>query len=83
MSYLFVSIFNHFNSIIGAILLSMILGCSRQTNSNINISPQNFKVQVPFMLDHGIIINTYWGSEKGIYVLCLDNYSRMDKEFSN
>ncbi len=76
MSYLPTYIINHFNGIIGAILISMIFGCGRQTNSNINISPQNFKVQVPFMLDdRGIIINTYWGSEKRHYVLCLDNYS--------
>jgi hypothetical protein len=40
------------------------------------MSPQNFKVQTPFMLSgRGIIINTYWGNEKRHHVLCLDNHS--------
>jgi predicted aspartyl protease len=44
--------------------------------SVIDISPKHFKVRIPFMLDgRGIIINTYWGSEKKHHVLCLDNYS--------
>jgi len=50
--------------------------CSKQMTSAISVSPKHFKVQTPFMLDgRGIIINTYWGSEKKHYVLCLDNYS--------
>lgn len=42
----------------------------------IDVSPKHFKVRTPFILDErGIIINTYWGSEKKHHVLCLDNYS--------
>lgn len=67
---------HHINRIIVAILVSGILACSNQTNLPISVSPKNFKVQIPFMLDaRGIIINTYWGSGKKHYVLCLDNYS--------
>lgn len=45
-------------------------------NLPVSVSRKNFKVQVPFILDaRGIIINTYWGSGKTHYVLCLDNYS--------
>ncbi|HXB42797.1 MAG TPA: hypothetical protein VNV85_02020 [Puia sp.] len=68
--------YNHLNKIIVAASFSIILGCGRKTNSYIIISPKNFKVQVPFILDaRGIIINTYWGKEKIHHVLCLDNYS--------
>jgi predicted aspartyl protease len=59
-----------------AVLLSIILGCSSQRNSIISLSPKDFKVQVPLMINaRGIIIKTYWGSENKYHVLCLDNFS--------
>ncbi len=59
-----------------AILTSFAFGCNNQTASITDVSPKHFKVEMPFMLDgRGIIINTYWGSKKKHYVLCLDNYS--------
>ncbi len=69
-------LYNHINRIILGILIYITLGCNNQMNSTISISPLNFKVQTPFMLSgRGIIVNTYWGSEKRHHVLCLDNYS--------
>ncbi len=68
--------YRHFERIKIAVLLFIVFGCGSQRNSTISLSPKNFKIQVPFMLDkRGIIINTYWGSEKKHYVLCLDNFS--------
>ncbi len=68
-----------YNNIQKAILFTSILlvfGCKNQLNSSIAVFPKHFKVQTAFMLDgHGIIINTYWGSEKKHHVICLDNYS--------
>lgn len=76
MQRLLAHIINRFDRIIAIISLLIILGCNRQTNSPISITPKHFKIQVPFMLDaRGIIINTYWGDDKRHHVLCLDNYS--------
>jgi hypothetical protein len=59
-----------------SILISATLGCTSQINPVVSVSPKNFKVQIPFILNgRGIIINTYWGTEKSHHVLCLDNYS--------
>jgi hypothetical protein len=62
--------------ILPGILIYILLGCNNQMNSAIGISPQNFKVQTHFRLSgRGIIIDTYWGSEKKHHVLRLDNHS--------
>jgi hypothetical protein len=66
----------HFNRVTFLVTLYIAIGCNRQTNLAVTMSPIHFKVQVPFILDsRGIIINTYWGSENVHHVLCLDNYS--------
>jgi len=58
------------------ISILLVFGCDNQMTSPVLVSPKHFKVQTPFMLDdRGIIINTYWGTEKKHYVLCLDNFS--------
>jgi len=68
-----------YNNIKRAILYAsilLLLGCRNQINPHIAILPKHFKVETTFMLDgRGIIINTYWGSEKKHHVLFLDNYS--------
>lgn len=67
---------NNISKITLAILIFVAFGCSNRKISVIDISPKHFKVQMPFMLaGRGIIINTYWGSEKKHHVLCLDNNS--------
>jgi predicted aspartyl protease len=72
----FVYLQNHISRIIPALLISAAFGCGNQMNSDIDISAKHFKVRTPFILNgRGIIINTYWGSEKKHHVLCLDNYS--------
>ena len=68
------------------------MGCTHQINLGVSVSPKNFKIQTPFILtNRGIIINTYWGTDKRHHVLCLDNYSpswinsaliKYDKSFS-
>ncbi len=76
MNSLLVYSYNSIRRITPCILILVVFGCSYQKISVMAVSPKHFKVQTPFMLDgRGIIINTYWGSEKKHYVLCLDNHS--------
>lgn len=58
------------------ISILLVFGCDNQMTSPVLVSTKHFKIQTSFMLDdRGIIINTYWGTEKKHYVLCLDNFS--------
>lgn len=58
------------------VLIVTSFSCSHRMASTIDVSPKNFKIQIPFIINEsGIIINTYWGSLKKHYVLCLDNNS--------
>jgi hypothetical protein len=67
---------NHILKIIFAILVLIATGCSDPNTPSIDVSPKHFKIQTPFILNsRGIIINTYWGSEKKHHVLCLDTHS--------
>lgn len=76
MFSLIVYIYKRAGKIVISILVAAAPGCNNQTSPVINVSPKNFKVQIPFILNsRGIIINTYWGAEKKHHVLCLDNYS--------
>jgi hypothetical protein len=76
MFSLLIYLYDHINRIIPGILICSTLGCNRQMNSAISISPKDFKVQNIFYINsRGILVNTYWGSEKRYHVLCLDNYS--------
>lgn len=72
----FVYLYNHISRIALAILVLVAFECCNPMVPVIDISPKHFKVQTPFIINgRGIIINTYWGSEKKHHVLCLDNYS--------
>lgn len=76
MFLLLTYLYNKAPRIVPGILILLAFGCSNKTTSTITVSPKHFRFQTPFLLDgRGIIINTYWGSEKKHHVLCLDNYS--------
>ncbi len=85
-------LYNHSEKITLSFLICITMGCTHQINLGVSVSPKNFKIQTPFILtNRGIIINTYWGTDKRHHVLCLDNYSpswinsaliKYDKSFS-
>jgi hypothetical protein len=51
-------------------------GCSQNTEINITVTPKHFKIEIPYETDRaGIILNTFWGSEKTSHKLYLDNNS--------
>lgn len=76
MNLLFVNLRKRTMKVLLAIVLPLVFGCANRVASTVDVSPTHFKVQLPFLLDErGIIINTYWGSNREHHVLCLDNYS--------
>lgn len=71
-----ISLNNHAARLILSLLIYTTVGCASQIGPASSVSPKKFKLQIPFMLSgRGIIVNTYWGTEKKHHVLCLDNYS--------
>ncbi len=57
-------------------LLLIAFSCNHNLARGISVYPNHFKIETPFISDsRGIIINTYWGSDRQHYVLCLDNHS--------
>ncbi len=51
-------------------------GCAQNIGTNITVAPKHFKIQIPYEVDNvGIILNTFWGSDKINHKLYLDNDS--------
>jgi len=76
MLSLLTSSYNNTAKIVLAAITYTLVACNAQSVSPVSISPKHFKVKTPFMLDkRGIIINTYWGSDRKHHVLCIDTYS--------
>lgn len=72
--------FRCFNKVTLTALYTLILfstcSCGHKLTPVVSVYPKHFKVQTPFILDsRGIIINTYWGSDRQHHVLCIDNHS--------
>jgi hypothetical protein len=49
--------------------------CCVNLFSYVDVYPSHFKIHTPFILNGGIMINTYWGNKKKHHVLYLDNHS--------
>lgn len=63
------------NRITLGMLIAIAFGCNGNFTPDTDVYPRHFKVQMPFILNTGIMVNTYWGNEKKHHVLYFDNHS--------
>jgi hypothetical protein len=61
--------------IISVLLPSMAFNCCGNLPPEVDIHPSHFKIRTSFILNGGIMINTYWGNARKHHVLYLDNHS--------
>src|SRR5436190_8022799 len=62
-------------TIMCAMFLAITFNCCVNAPSYVEVYPTQFKIRTPFILDRGIMINTYWGNARDHHVLYLDNHS--------
>jgi hypothetical protein len=62
--------------LLGMILVPTIYGCTQNVQPGIDIMTKSFKIRIPFTTNNtGIIIDTYWGTDKIWHSLLWDNHS--------
>jgi hypothetical protein len=58
------------------IIYVICIGCAQNIQKNITVVPEHFKIRIPYEVDKvGIILSTFWGSDKIKHKLYFDNNS--------
>ena len=58
------------------IIYTILNGCAQNIETNITVAPEHFKIEIPYEVDKvGILLSTFWGSDKIKHKLYFDNNS--------